>query len=72
MHYNNIIDNAPESGMQDKTAKTQGYCDRMRGQHLNPFPSDAQPQEFRDWIVGYNNARDFEEMFCDEVADGRG
>jgi hypothetical protein len=54
--------------MQDQTAKTQGYCDRMRDQHLNPFNFDEQPQEFRDWIVGYNNARDFEEMFAYELA----
>ena len=32
--------------MTGKTAKTQGYCDRMRGQHLNPFAFDLQPQEF--------------------------
>ena len=58
--------------MTGKTAKTQGYCDRMRGQHLNPFAFDLQPQEFRDWIAGSNNARDFEELFADEMADGRG
>ena len=58
--------------MKDKTARTQGYCDRMRGQHLNPFPFDSQPQEFRDWIQGYKSAQLFEAEFADELLEGRG
>lgn len=54
------------------TARAQGYCDQMRGQHLNPFRSDLQHEDFLDWIQGHDSARVFEETFSDEMADGRG